>query len=164
MSKSKPPAGARADAPPSARAPSREGLQPKVLVVHDHPLHRILADTVFAQFGCEVTLVESGEAALAACTTEAFVLIVLDRRMPGLGGDDVVQRLRAQDGPSRAAFVASCSTDPPGELSAGYDTITPKPLTPSAAARLLEDALRRSPMSSHLAPIVLARGGRGSER
>lgn len=159
MSKSKPSgAGAAGEAasPQYGSRASRE-LRPRVLVVDDHPLHRIRAEIIFAEFGCKVAQAETGDAALAACATEAFDLIVLDRRMPGTDGDTVVQRLRARPGPSRATFVACCSTDPPGELSAGYDIVVPKPLTSDVAAGILKAAFRGSPIWSHLAPILLTR-------
>ncbi|MDZ4367600.1 MAG: hypothetical protein U0987_11335 [Afipia sp.] len=96
---------------------------------------------MFEALACSVAVVEDGAAALALCAIEAFDLVLIDRHMPVLGGDEAVLRLRASGGPSSRAYVASCSSDPPGDLAAGYDATAPKPLDVDAACSLLTEAL-----------------------
>lgn len=115
--------------------------RPRVLVADDHPVHRQWIRAVFEALACSVEVAENGAAALALCAVEAFDLVVIDRHMPVLGGDEAVRRLRADQGPSSLAYVASCSSDPPSDPAAGYDAIAPKPLDVDTACALLTGAL-----------------------
>jgi CheY-like chemotaxis protein len=115
--------------------------QPRVLVADDHPVHRQWSRVIFEALACSVAVVEDGAAALALCAVEAFDLVLIDRHMPVLGGDEAVRRLRAGRGPSSQAYVAICSSDPPGDPAAGYDAIAPKPLDVDTACVLLTEAL-----------------------
>lgn len=133
------PDGAARDLAPSGLKPG-----PRVLIVDDHPVHRRLAKAIFEAFACSTELVENGADALGACAGEAFDLVLLDRHMPVLGGDEAVRRLRGHQGPSTLAYVASCSSDPPSDLTAGYDAVAPKPLNVATARALLGQALARS--------------------
>jgi CheY-like chemotaxis protein len=108
-----------------------------VLVVDDHPAHRLCAQAIFEALGCRVALVESGAAALEACAHSRFDVVLMDRNMPGGHGDQAVRRLRRREGPSHHTFVVCCSSDPPRDLSAGYDLLAPKPLTVAGAAEVL---------------------------
>jgi len=116
--------------------------QPRVLVADDHPVHRQWSRAIFEVLACSVAVVEDGAAALARCAVEAFDLVLIDRHMPVLGGDEAVRRLRAGRGPSSRAYVAICSSDPPGDPAAGYDAIAPKPLDADTACILVTEALR----------------------
>jgi CheY-like chemotaxis protein len=118
-----------------------------VLVVDDHPAHRRCAEAIFEALDCAVTLAESGAAALEACAQGRFDVVLMDRHMPGGHGDEAVRRLRWREGSAQRTFVACCSSDPPRDLSAGYDVIVPKPLTVAAAAELLRRAAQ--PRSAH---------------
>jgi CheY-like chemotaxis protein len=111
------------------------------LVVDDHPAHRRCAQAIFEALGCAVDLAESGAEALRACAGVDFDLVLMDRNMPGGHGDHAVQCLRRREGSARRIFIACCSSDPPRDLSAGYDVIAPKPLTVVMAAGLLLQAV-----------------------
>lgn len=127
---------------PQGPTPSNSSKsRPKVLVVDDHPVHRQLAKAIFEALACSIELAENGADALGACAREAFDLVLIDRHMPVLGGDEAVRRLRWHQGPSSLAYVASCSSDPPSDLTAGYDAIAPKPLGVATATALLTEAL-----------------------
>ncbi len=79
--------------PASASTPG----QP-ILIVDDDPQvrqsHRQLVEQNFP--GCGILLAESGEAALEQLKTETPALILLDLVMPGLGGADVLDHIRAE--------------------------------------------------------------------
>jgi CheY-like chemotaxis protein len=113
----------------------------RVLVVDDHPTHRRCAQAIFEALGCTVALEESGPAALEAWARGNFDLLLMDRHMPGGHGDEAVRRLRRREGSGQRTFVACCSSDPPRDLSAGYDVVAPKPLTVAVAADLLRRAV-----------------------
>jgi CheY-like chemotaxis protein len=111
-----------------------------VLVVDDHPAHRLCAKVIFEALGCSVTLAEGAAEALRACARSRFDVVLMDRNMPGGHGDQAVRRLRRRQGAAQHTFVACCSSDPPRDLSAGYDVLAPKPLTVAGAADLLRRA------------------------
>jgi CheY-like chemotaxis protein len=119
-----------------------------ILVVDDHPAHRHRAQTIFEALGCAVDLAESGAEALGACAGADFDLVLMDRNMPGGHGDHAVQRLRRREGSARRTFIACHSSDPPRDLSAGYDVVAPKPLTVATAADLLRQAADRATCAS----------------
>ena len=66
-------------------------------MVDDEPDVRDLLARFLASKGYGVEAVESGEEALEAVGRKKFDLMILDSRMPGLSGDDVIERLRKVD-------------------------------------------------------------------
>lgn len=82
-----------------------------VLLVDDEQLLRqAYADSLKSEY--IVITAENGEAALAAMNDDIDV-VVLDRRMPGLGGTDVLERLRDNGYDVPVAVVSAI--DPDGE-------------------------------------------------
>lgn len=74
------------------RATPGRATPPLLLVEDDPELGPLMADVLGEDY--RVTLVRDGEAGLATATRGDFEAIVLDRRLPGLDGVDVVRRLR----------------------------------------------------------------------
>jgi DNA-binding NtrC family response regulator len=66
----------------------------RVLVVDDEAPFRLLMQTRLAASGHRVECVESGETALARLATQTFDVVLLDLRMPGLGGIETLRRFR----------------------------------------------------------------------
>ncbi|MGC8915747.1 MAG: sigma-54-dependent transcriptional regulator [Thermoanaerobaculum sp.] len=66
-----------------------------VLVVDDEPGIRELLSQILADEGFAVTVVASGEEALAAVSREVFDLVLLDVRLPGMDGLEVLRQLKA---------------------------------------------------------------------
>jgi PAS domain S-box-containing protein len=68
-----------------------------ILLVDDEELVRRTTRAVFSRFGYQVLESGDGEEALALIEngSEAVDLVVLDRSMPGLSGEDVLERIRA---------------------------------------------------------------------
>ena len=67
----------------------------RVLVVDDHPVNRLVLRELLSHLGCVVSAVEDGAQALSASSADHFDLVCLDRHMPGLSGDEVAERLPA---------------------------------------------------------------------
>ncbi|MEJ0064038.1 MAG: response regulator [Caulobacteraceae bacterium] len=75
-------------------APSAGGV--RVLLAEDNPINAMLARTLLRREGAEVDHVEDGEAALQALAAGRYDLVLMDVRMPGVGGLEATRSLRAR--------------------------------------------------------------------
>ena len=101
----------------------------RVLVVEDEAA---LADVIargLRQDGLAVDLAADGEAALDRTGANAYDVVVLDRNLPGISGDDVCRQLIAESQPPRILMLTAA-----GHVSArveglaiGADDYLPKP-------------------------------------
>ena len=105
----------------------------RVLVVDDHPVNRLVLRELLSHLGCVVSAVEDGSQALSASSADHFDLVCLDRHMPGLSGDEVAERLPADQ------FVLAWSTDL-ADLPGRFNGTLSKPVTIAA----LQAALKRA--------------------
>jgi signal transduction histidine kinase/HPt (histidine-containing phosphotransfer) domain-containing protein/ActR/RegA family two-component response regulator len=69
----------------------------RVLVAEDQPTNRWLIERQLKSFGCEVTAVENGRAALAALEAADYDLLVTDCHMPELDGVALVRLIRGAE-------------------------------------------------------------------
>lgn len=68
----------------------------RVLIADDHPFLRAGVESVLRDAGMDIAAsVDDGETALEAIARENPDIVILDVRMPGLGGVGVVQAMRA---------------------------------------------------------------------
>lgn len=67
----------------------------QVLVVDDEKPTRVLMERELPQSGCAVVTVENGEEALELLSRQEFDVVLLDLKMPGLGGVETLRRLRS---------------------------------------------------------------------
>jgi DNA-binding response OmpR family regulator len=101
----------------------------RVLVVEDH---KRLAEAVAAGLrdeGMAVDVVFDGQDALDHAALARYDVIVLDRDLPGLHGDQVCQALAERRYPSRVLMLTAASTiaDRVEGLGLGADDYLPKP-------------------------------------
>jgi len=66
----------------------------RVLVVDDERPIRFLMEKELPRMGCAVTAVESGEEALETLKTREFDVVLMDLKMPGIGGMETLRRIR----------------------------------------------------------------------
>jgi len=78
------------------------GTRPGVLIVDDDAAHRRLTSRMLASAGFELHCAANGDEALGLLTTLQPSLMLLDLAMPGMGGLDLMRRLR--DSPRTAAM------------------------------------------------------------
>jgi CheY-like chemotaxis protein len=113
-------------------APSAGGV--KVLLAEDNPINAMLARTLLRREGAEVEHVEDGERALLALVAGGYDLVLMDVRMPGVGGLEATRSLRARgvNTPVVALTANAFEDDRRACLEAGMDDFLVKPLSPEA--------------------------------
>jgi signal transduction histidine kinase/CheY-like chemotaxis protein len=135
-------AAARAEAA-DERADSQagSGAGARVLLVEDNPINALLARSLLEREGCVVSRAVGGREALKAAETEAFDLILMDLRMPGMDGVSAAKALRTRGvkTPIIALTADAFAEDRQACLAAGMDDFLAKPLAQGA----LQAALRR---------------------
>jgi DNA-binding response OmpR family regulator len=72
--------------------------RPIILVVDDDAPILLLMRNVLREFGFDPVTAGSGEQALVEARKRTPDLILLDRNMPGMTGDEVLRELRSDDG------------------------------------------------------------------
>ena len=70
--------------------------KPTILVVDDDQPIVVLMQKLLAEFGFEAVTAMSGGEALEAARARPPALVLLDKNMPGMSGDDVARALRAE--------------------------------------------------------------------
>jgi len=127
-------------APPSPSS-SIEGATPTVLIVEDEP---DLADLYAAWLDehCEVRVAYDGEAALDQIDP-AVDIVLLDRRMPGLSGDEVLDTIRERSLDSRVAMVTAVEPDF-DIVEMGFDDYLVKPVSGDELLDIVDQLLLRS--------------------
>jgi DNA-binding response OmpR family regulator len=130
----------------------------RILVVEDEPL---LADAVAEWLRGEAHAVDvalDGRAALERIGINDYDVVVLDRDLPGVHGDQVCRTIAAGHGETRVLMLTAASDvdDRVTGLALGADDYLPKPFAfRELAARVSALGRRARPA----APPVLARGG-----
>jgi DNA-binding response OmpR family regulator len=118
----------------------------RVLVVEDH---KELAATIavgLRREGMAVDIVFDGEAALRHTKRESYDVVVLDRDVPKLHGDDVCRALVAKRSPARVLMLTASGTieDRVDGLSIGADDYLPKPFAFAELVARIRALARRS--------------------
>ena len=72
-------------------------MTPTVLIIDDEPAHRLMVRVVLGDAGFKVLEADNGPAGLAVARTKPVDVILLDMRMPGMNGQEVLERLREQE-------------------------------------------------------------------
>jgi DNA-binding response OmpR family regulator len=127
----------------------------RVLVVDDEPMVREVVATYLARDGFTVDVVGDGAAALAQWRAVRPDLVVLDLMLPGMGGLDVLRRLRAEgDTPVIVLTARADETDRVSGLELGADDYVVKPFSPRELAARVGSVLRRArPRPGPVAPL-----------
>ncbi|HTL05266.1 MAG TPA: PAS domain S-box protein, partial [Gemmatimonadales bacterium] len=137
------PEGAVREAP-AARPAACPARRQTVLLVEDDDGVRQLAERILCQYGYEVVVAEDGEDALRRIAEgTAIDAVVSDVVMPGIGGVELVERLRAVQGELPVLLLSGYTGD---EVSAtlagnGRQAFLQKPFSPDALAAALDDLL-----------------------
>lgn len=121
----------------------------KILVADDNPLSLHFFCEAIAIAGHEPTAAADGLAARDAGCAQAFDLIVLDARMPGLDGAQALAKIRAGNGPSRSALALVTTAESTANRRAmrddGFVDVIYKPIGLAALHATLARHLPGSP-------------------
>ena len=101
----------------------------RVLVVEDFEVLAAAIGTGLRREGMAVDVVLDGNAALEHLAVTSYDVVVLDRDLPGMHGDDVCRQLAADRSPVRILMLTAASTirDRVDGLGLGADDYLPKP-------------------------------------
>ncbi len=132
-----PRAAADAEAAPAARAPL--AAAPRVLLAEDHPTNRKVVELILSAVDVQLTSVENGAQAVAACEAGDFDVILMDMQMPVMDGLTAIRRIRADEaarGGVRTPIIALTANAMPEHVAAtdaaGADGHLSKPVRADA--------------------------------
>jgi CheY-like chemotaxis protein len=117
-----------------------------ILIVEDNDKNRKLVRDVLTFKGYEVIETETGEEGVRLAQERRPTLVLMDIRLPGIDGVEVLRRLRAEETtraiPVMAMTASVMSEDRQKIMAAGFDGYQSKPINVSdfvaAVAELLE--------------------------
>jgi DNA-binding NtrC family response regulator len=106
----------------------------KILVIDDEPIVRISCKRTLVPEGYDVTLADSGRAGIEILEKDPFDLILLDLKMPDMGGIDVLKVIMERWPATKVIIVTGYSTvDTAVEaLRLGAFNHIEKPFTPDS--------------------------------
>jgi two-component system, cell cycle response regulator DivK len=134
----------------SASAPRSETASPRplVLIVDDYDDALDMYGFYLKSQGYEVLTASDGPEGLELARAHRPAVILLDIRMPGMSGNDVVRSLRADLRFATTPIVALTSHALEAEIaavrSAGFDEVISKPCLPDALVDVVERMLQRT--------------------
>lgn len=115
----------------------------KILIVDDVQTNRELLASLLAHVGFDIRMAESGEEALRLHDEWRPDLILMDLRMPGMGGLETIRRLRTRG--SKARIIAISASVSPGNqeesIKQGADDFLAKPFADAELFARIQSAL-----------------------
>lgn len=118
-----------------------------VLLVEDNEVNRIVAEGFLRKLGHRICVAEDGSQALLRLKDQKFDLMLLDDRMPGLSGRELLQLMRSSKDSDIARLPviihSACVVRREIEdcFKAGADGFLTKPFTQEDLARAMRDCL-----------------------
>ena len=118
----------------------------RVLVVEDHAKLAMTLATGLRQAGMAVDVVFDGQDALEHLAVTAYDVVVLDRGIPGMHGDDVCKAIVAEGSPTRVLMLTAAGSveDRVEGLGIGADDYLPKPFHLTELVARIRALARRS--------------------
>lgn len=135
------------------------GAGERVLVVDDEPDITALVAYHLAKNGFRVSTAANGPDALRAVTDESPLLIILDRMLPGMTGDEVLATIRAsstsRDIPVLMLTARKEELDRVRGLTLGADDYLTKPFSTQELVLRVSAILRRSRVAAATGDVVV---------
>lgn len=139
-------------------------IQPKVqlsnleiLIADDEPFNLKLLEAVFSSHDVTLTLAHDGQQAYDQLQQKSFDIAVLDVKMPGLSGFEIVQKVRSEKSVNKnVPFIALTATISDQEKlkskNSGFNYIMRKPFQEDELLKNIEDLTKQKPKSVNTAP------------
>ena len=125
-----------------------------VLIVDDDPTHRALEREILASSKYAVCEASSGREALDALRSRSFDAVLLDKRMPGMDGDEVCRHIRGELGLGMLPILMVTGFGDIDSLtlslSAGASDFVRKPCQPSELLARLDAAVIHKRLTDQL--------------
>lgn len=122
------------EAPRQEESSRGEGSGPRVLVIDDNPLDRLFFSGLLRRAGCQVEEAEDAIRGLELARSSLPEVLLVDLRMPRLGGLDAIRLLRADPRMAGSRILAVSGLTVPGTrescLAAGAHAYLEKPVNP----------------------------------
>ncbi len=123
--------------------------QARILVVEDEPSIREVLSLYLRRAGYQVTVVEDGQQALDALSSQLPDLVVLDLMLPGVDGLKITRWLRERgDTPIIMLTARREEQDRIAGLEMGADDYVVKPFSPQELVSRVRAVLRRTTISA----------------
>ena len=129
---------------PPATQPRDDDPPVSVLVVDDDPVNQLVVLEMLKKLGCEVDVVDDGEAAHSAVRVGSYDIVFMDCHMPVLDGFEATRRIRAQERPGGDALIIvaltadSLLSDRQRCLDAGMNDFLTKPVSSAQLSAAIE--------------------------
>jgi len=120
-------------------------MNPKILIVDDEPNVRLMYHSALEPEKYELYEAESGPKALEQCKQRTHALAILDLRMPGMDGLELLEKMHGQ-GVKTPAVIITAFADVPNAVNAmklGAIDFLQKPILPDQLRGIVKDILRR---------------------
>ncbi|HEY6133144.1 MAG TPA: ATP-binding protein [Rubrivivax sp.] len=134
------------EAPVAEPAPAEddEDVSVSVLLAEDDPVNQIVVLEMLKMLGCEVDVVDDGEAACRSAALARYDIVFMDCHMPVMDGYEATRRIRAEEQPAgaRSVIVAltadSLASDRDRCMQVGMDDFLTKPVSTSQLSATIE--------------------------
>jgi CheY-like chemotaxis protein len=137
---------AQAEGPDQGAAEKPRELPDQVLIVDDNDTNCRLLAALLESFGVASDIVHSGEQAIGYVQKGDYGAVLLDLNMPGMGGIETAEELRAFRSAEELPLIAvTAALEAFGDKrlrSTGFQEVLAKPLSPSALLEALVRAQR----------------------
>ncbi len=120
-------------------AQKRPGIRNRVLIIDDDPMVLESLDMLFSHYGWDVLTSYDGDSVIDALRPIDYQLAVVDQRMDGTEGVDVIRELKSRS--SAPVFMLTGCVDPDLRTAAervGADGFFDKPVQAAEMLRALE--------------------------
>jgi two-component system response regulator HydG len=119
--------------------------QVNILVIDDEESMRDSCQQVLCRDGNIVKVAENGSAGLAMLKRESFDLIILDLKMPGLSGMEVLKKIKENDSEAVVIVITGYATVESAveAMKTGAFDFIPKPFIPDSLRAIVRRALDR---------------------
>ena len=119
--------------------------QANILVIDDEESMRDSCQQTLSRAGNRVEVAEEGSRGLAMLERESFDLVILDLKMPGLSGMEVLKKIRERDPEAMVIVITGYATVESAveAMKRGAYDFIPKPFTPGSLRVIVRRALDR---------------------